>query len=129
MRVRHLRSGRTLACNVEMADSSWRRAKGLLGRPALDRCTGLWITPSSGIHTVGMRFPIDVIGLDAQGKVIRLWKSIPPQRATALVLRMRSALELSAGSIEQTGIQTGDVLFLEDDDQGANEFLCDRCGR
>src|SRR5688572_12119833 len=93
-----------LATEVELADTSWRRMKGLLGQTSEDFSggKGLWISPSQGIHTIGMRFPIDVVYLDKGHRVIHVSHSVPPFRIAAIRLRARSVIELPAGTLAQT---------------------------
>lgn len=83
-----------------------------MGRPssAFTEGQGLWIVPSEGIHTFGMRFPIDAAYLDAKGKVLRVYHGLRPWRLAAVTLRARSVLELPAGTLERTGTEAGDVL-------------------
>jgi uncharacterized membrane protein (UPF0127 family) len=97
---------------VEVANTSMRRLFGLLGRRGLDAGEGLWIKPSSGVHTVGMAFPIDVVGLDSKGVVIKLWSNLVPFRLTSVSWKMQSVIELPSGQIEQSGIQIGDSLTM-----------------
>jgi hypothetical protein len=85
---------------------------GLLGRRGLDAGGGLWIKPSSGVHTFFMAFSIDVVGLDGNLKVIKLWRNLVPFRVTSVNLRMRSVLELPTGVIRQTGMAVGDQLHI-----------------
>jgi len=66
---------------------SWQRASGsapraLLGRSGLADDEGLWI-PTSSIHMFGMRFAIDVIYADRDGRVLKLVRGIRPWRASA----------------------------------------------
>ena len=98
--------------SVEMADTSRTRLFGLLGRRGLDAGGGLWIKPSSGVHTFFMSFSIDVVGLDANLKVIKLWRNLVPYRMTSVSLKMRSVLELPSGVILQTGMEVGDQLHI-----------------
>lgn len=107
------RSG-LLAEHIEVAQTSISRMRGLLGRPKLDAGTGLWIRPSSGVHTVGMRFAIDVIGLDKNLRVVKLWSHLVPYRVTALSWKMHSALELPSGTISNNGVRIGDLLRIMD---------------
>ena len=102
----------TLGGAVEVAETGFTRMRGLLGRKSLAPGEGLWIRPSSGVHTFGMQFPIDVIGLDASMTVVKLWQELRPQRMTALNLRTRSVLELPAGLIAQTGVKVGDKITM-----------------
>lgn len=112
--VSHSEEEATLASNVVVADTSLSRAVGLLGRTALAREEGIWIKPSSGVHTIGMRFPIDVVGLDAQLRVVRLWPSLKPYRLTAIVPSVRTVLELAAGRITESGLRLGDQLCIQE---------------
>jgi len=73
---------------------------------------GLWIMPSSGVHTVGMRFPIDVVGLDKHMRVIKVWHDLVPYRVTSVSMKMRSVIELAAGTIRKTKIEVGDLLTV-----------------
>jgi len=97
---------------VEMADSSMTRLFGLLGRRGLDAGGGLWIKPSSGIHTFFMLFSIDAVGLDSNLKVIKLWRCLVPWRVTSVSFKMNSVLELPCGVITQSGTEVGDQLQI-----------------
>ena len=95
---------------IEYAATALRRMVGLLGKKTLPPGGGIWIVPSSGIHTFGMKFPIDVIGLDRWMRVVRLWRNIRPQRVTCIDLRVASVIELAAGEIEARAVRLGDTL-------------------
>jgi uncharacterized membrane protein (UPF0127 family) len=99
-----------LADRVQVANTSLTRLFGLLGRRSLDAGRGLWIKPSSGVHTFGMMFPIDVIGLDKQLRVIKLWPNLVPWRVTSVSTRLRSVVELPAGTIARQGVELNDIL-------------------
>jgi uncharacterized protein len=103
-----------LASEVALADTSWTRMKGLLGKRSEDFPTGkgLWITPSQGVHTIGMKFPIDVVYLDSKHRVIHVCHSLNPFRFAAVKLRCRSVVELPAGTLAQTQTSVGDVLEI-----------------
>jgi len=85
---------------------------GLLGKRGLNAGRGLWIKPSSGVHTMGMRFPIDVIGLDKRLRVLRVWREMPPYRLTSLNFRLHSVLELPAGRAAECRTEVGDQLSI-----------------
>src|SRR5450756_2552926 len=101
-----------IGTQIRVADTSLSRIVGLLGKRGLDAGEGLWIRPSSGVHTFGMKFPIDVLGLDKNLKVIQLWPRLVPWRMTSIRFRLRSVVELSAGQIEQCRVQLGDSLKI-----------------
>ena len=70
MLARHLDSGRVVATRVTVATTRIERATGLLGRSDLQLDDAMWLPPSRGAHTCGMRVPIDLVGLHAAGKVV-----------------------------------------------------------
>ncbi len=104
--------GTTVGDSVELADTSLKRIFGLLGRRGLDVGGGLWIKPSSGVHTFGMAFGIDVVGLDRDLKIVKLWRCLRPFRVTSVSFRLKSVLELPCGVISQSQMQLGDQLQI-----------------
>jgi uncharacterized membrane protein (UPF0127 family) len=98
---------------VEVADTSLSRVWGLLGRRNLDAGGGLWIKPSSGVHTFGMMFSIDVIGLDRERRVLRLWRCLKPFRVTSVSLKIHSVIELPCGIIRESNTSVGDELAIQ----------------
>jgi uncharacterized membrane protein (UPF0127 family) len=106
--------GTVIGESVEVAETSITRMVGLLGRTGIDAGGGLWIKPSSGVHTIGMKFSIDVIGLDKNRRVIKLWQDLVPYRITSVHGKLRSVVELSAGRIAECKVQLGDVLNIDE---------------
>ena len=102
----------TLSSKAEIARSFRKRLKGLIGRSLEEFSKGsaLWIIPCDGIHTFGMRFPIDVAYLNAEGRILRIYHRLAPFRIAALSFRTSSVLELPAGTLAQTKTDVGDVL-------------------
>jgi uncharacterized membrane protein (UPF0127 family) len=98
---------------IGLADTSLSRLFGLLGKRGLERGSGILIRPSSSVHTFGMTFPIDVVALDRDLRVLNLWRRLRPFRITRISLKTHSVLELAAGQIDQCGIQQGDQLAIE----------------
>jgi len=111
--VVNLTRGTVIGDRVEVADTSSTRNKGLLGRTGLDAGAGLWIKPCSGVHMFGMKFPIDVIGLNSKREVIKLWPNLKPWRMTSINLRLRSVIELPAGRIAECEVRLGDLLQID----------------
>lgn len=104
---------RLLADRADKATSFLQRFKGLMGRRSLEVGQGLHIVPCNSIHTFFMRIPIDVLFLDAQGRVVKQMPALPPWRATSVYFQSRSVLELPAGVLAASGTQEGDVLSFE----------------
>lgn len=72
----------------------------------------LWLVPSKGIHTVGMKFPIDVLFLSKENKVVAVISGIPPYRASGVHLSAYSVLELPDGTIKKSHTEIGDQLDI-----------------
>jgi uncharacterized protein len=94
-----------------IADQPLRRMRGLLGRRSLPAGEGLLLRPAPSIHTAFMRFPIDVIFLDRNLRVVKLVEHLRPWRSAA-ARGARAALELAAGEAAVRGIEVGDRLGL-----------------
>jgi uncharacterized membrane protein (UPF0127 family) len=106
-------SAMELAACVTVADSFFARLKGLLGTECMQPGEGLWIIPCSGIHTFGMRFPIDLLILDREQRVVNSVSRLPPNRMTALYRYAASVLELPAGTLDGRQIEIGErIVFL-----------------
>ena len=95
---------------IVTADTSLTRLVGLLGKRRLDAGCGLLIMPSSGIHTFGMLFSIDVVALNKNLQVMKVWHRLAPFRITSINLKTHSMLELPAGQIKNCRIEVGDQL-------------------
>lgn len=102
----------TVGSAIEVAASLQSRLIGLLGRRRLNPGEGLWITPSSGVHTWGMRFPIDVVALDSRMRVLEAREHLGSFRIAAVGWKTRSVLELPVGAIRESRIEIGDRLAI-----------------
>lgn len=111
--IRNKTRGRLLGDAIEVADSGKTRRVGLLKRTGLAPGEGLWILPCEGIHTFFMKFPIDVLFLDRQKRVVKTVQAMEPWRL-AVSLRGRSVVELPAGVIEQSGTSQGDEMEVSE---------------
>jgi uncharacterized protein len=103
-----------LATELALADTHWSRFRGLLG--ASDRefrgGRGLWITPCRGVHTLAMRFAIDVIYLDRDGIVVHLEQNLPPWRFAPVRLQAASVIELPCQTVASTETAVGDKIVI-----------------
>jgi len=105
------RTRRTLlGSQVRMADTWLGRLRGFLARPAPKQGEGILLLPCNAIHTFGMTFDLDVLFLDAEGKVLKLKRSVPPWKITGRVSGGRYVLEVPVGTIDASGTQVGDEL-------------------
>ncbi|HZY61833.1 MAG TPA: DUF192 domain-containing protein [Edaphobacter sp.] len=102
----------TIGTRIVLANTFLSRLFGLLGKKRLDPGCGVLIRPSSGVHTLGMLFPIDVIALDKDLRVLKVWRRLAPFRVTSISLKTDCILELAAGQIDQCRIDLGDRLQI-----------------
>ena len=104
-----LRDGEVLA-SLEVAGSRRARSRGLLGRDGVDGA--LLLRPCRSVHTVGMRFPIDVAFCDDELQVLRV-VTMPRYRLSRLVWRSRAVIEAEAGAFARLGLRPGDKLEVK----------------
>ncbi len=102
----------TLATDAHLAKGAWARAKGLLGRRGLNPGEALIFAECRSIHTVGMRFAIDVVFIDAEWRVVALWPEMRPWRMTPPIWKAWGVIELEPGTITRAGLRVGDRLSL-----------------
>ena len=96
---------------ADIADTSQKRRTGLLKHTHLAAGEGLWIVPCEAVHTFGMKFPIDVLYLSKQKKVLKIRDNMVKSRMS-ICLRAHSVLELPAGRAAETGTVVGDQLEI-----------------
>jgi uncharacterized membrane protein (UPF0127 family) len=113
--IRNSDRGSVLASRAAVADTSVSRCVGLLKHDNLPEGHGLWIVPCEGIHTFGMKFPIDVLFLDRRKRVLKIRRNMVPRRLS-LHLWAHSVLELPAGTVDATGTLPGDQLEFHSQD-------------
>jgi uncharacterized protein len=87
--------------------------RGLLGRDGLDPDSGMLLDSAPSVHMFFMRFPIDVVFLDSEWKVVAIKHRLRPWRVAGARGAV-AALELAAGAAAASGLRKGDVLVLED---------------
>lgn len=102
-------ASRVLVRHVLVADDSRARRMGLLGRDALATDSALLLAPCQGIHTFGMRFPIDVVCLARDGTALKVVEAVGPRRIV-VAWRAFAVVELSAGTCRVAGLAAGDIV-------------------
>lgn len=95
--------GHVLA-SLEVAEGLRERAKGLIGRDALEGA--ILLRPARGVHSVGLRFPIDVAYCDGSLNVLEV-VTMQPRRVGRPRLGARAVLEAEAGSFHRWGVEPG----------------------
>jgi uncharacterized membrane protein (UPF0127 family) len=110
--LKNLRTGLLVATQVETAFTSADRKRGLLGRDGLAPGQALVIAPTNLVHTFAMRFPIDIVFANLEGRVLKVSRAVPPRRIAGS-LRGFAVLELAAGEAGRSETQVGDIIQVE----------------
>ncbi|TQE99848.1 MAG: DUF192 domain-containing protein [Spiribacter salinus] len=123
------RGGSTFAHEVRVARSFLSRLVGLLGTDRLLDGHGLLIQPGGGIHTVGMKYAIDVMFLDAENTVLGIAAHVAPNRVRVAPRGCASVLELNAGSTLRHGLVPGEQIEFGDCPVGGSreKGACNEC--
>lgn len=111
MIIKNITQNTIIAYKGILANTFFTRLKGLLGTKNLDEGTGLIIRPCNSIHTVGMKYAIDVVFLDKQDRIVKVINAMPAGKFS-LCSGSSYVIELPAGTIEATGTVVGDKISL-----------------
>lgn len=112
MRLCILETGEVVVPELEIAATVWQQSIGLIGRRKFPAGSGLWISPCNGIHTFGVRFPIDVLFLDREGHLLRIVRAVPPCRVVGPVRHARTVVELPAQFASASRLVPGTRLTI-----------------
>ncbi|MGA2412149.1 MAG: DUF192 domain-containing protein [Candidatus Binataceae bacterium] len=117
MRAFNRTRGTVLCERLHNAGGLAGQSRGLLGRDGLGAGEGMLFVstpfvPFMWMHMFFMRFPIDIVFLDRDGKVLHISHNLRPWRVSSIVVRARKALELAAGAASRCSTETGDIIEL-----------------
>ena len=104
--------------SAEVARNREQRRRGLLRRDGVDGA--FVIERCRWVHTIGMRFPIDVAYLDSDGTVLKTLR-MARHRVGLPVPRAHWVIEASAGAFDRWGLRVGDVVELRDESDAERE--------
>ena len=106
--------GTFLGVDIKRADRLRARLLGLYRHRNLSLGDGIWLVPCNNIQTIGMKYSIDVVFLDAEHRVVRVFTHVKPGRVIWWVPGARSAVEVPAGAVESSETRPGDrIEFAE----------------
>lgn len=105
------RTGLAVATTLEGAFDSAARKRGLLGRDSLPPGHALIIAPSNMVHTFFMRFPIDILIVRRDGRVVKARRNVPARRIVG-ALRGFAVIEMAAYELDRSGAAAGDRLVV-----------------
>jgi uncharacterized membrane protein (UPF0127 family) len=112
MNITNLTRNQVIADKAARAGSFLARGRGLMLSPPLPAGGGLVIDPCSSIHMLFMRYPLDILFVGKDGKVVFMYEGIKPWRVGRIVRGAKLAIELPEGSISSSGTQVGDEVAI-----------------
>lgn len=112
MKIINQTKNTVVAEDVIMADTPLKRIKGLLGRKEFKKGQAIILKPCNSIHTFFMHFPIDVLFIDKENRVIKAIPHLKPFRLTLVYFNSSFTIELPPDTISSTLTQAGDRLLL-----------------
>jgi uncharacterized protein len=102
-----------LAAQSSKASNPVTRGVGLIGRRGLPESGGLIIQPCNSVVSFFMRFPIDVVFLSKDLRVMHMIHAMPPWRTSKIVRGAKMVVELPAGTLRESNTEVGDTLSIE----------------
>jgi uncharacterized membrane protein (UPF0127 family) len=105
-------TGLLLGHYIDRAESFIQRFKGLMLKKHLPIGHGLYIRPCKAVHTFFMKFEIDVLHLDEEGRIVGMEQSLKPGTFGKAIPATKSVVELPAGTLEQEGIYVGQTVVM-----------------
>lgn len=102
------------ALTVHLATTFWQRFCGLMMRRPLPPATALLIAPCNSIHMCFMRFDIDAVYLDKNGRILKITRHLRPWLGLSACWHAHSVLEMTAGQADALGLQTGQEFTTQE---------------
>lgn len=102
-----------LADQIRIADRFFEKLVGLLRDKALDSQQGLLLSGCKQVHTMGMKFPIDVIFLSQEGVILHIENSLLKGKVSKYVKKAFYSLELKSGFAKEHNLRVHDQINFE----------------
>lgn len=112
MKVYNSSKNNLIADNVKVAQNFFTRSFGLLLRKSISDGEGLIIKPCCSIHTFFMKFPIDVLFIERNGKIEALYQNVQPWRILPIHLNSHFVIELASGTICAKNIEKENLIII-----------------
>lgn len=106
--------GADTVLTVHLATTFWQRFRGLMLYRPLPPATALLIAPCNSIHMCFMRFAIDAVYLDEQGKILKITRHLHPWLGLSVCWHAHSVLEMTAGQADALGLRVGQKFTIQE---------------
>ncbi len=106
---------KVISTDLEIASGFFERLIGLMFRGKMERDEAIIITKCNSVHSFFMKFPIDVIFLDKDRRVVKIVKNLQPWRVTHFVKNSENVVELAARNDLDSYFSCGDIVKISRD--------------
>ncbi len=110
MKILNLTRGNIVADNVKIPQNYLEEVRGLIAK---NKAEPTLFKTRWGIHTFGVRFPIDVVIFDKNGEAVKIKNGLKPGKLFFWNPKFRNVLELPEGEIKKSGLEIGDKLEIK----------------
>ena len=111
--IKIINDSSSVVIDGSLADGFITRFRGLMFKKSIPDGWGLMIVPCNQIHMFNMRFPIDVVYISKEGKIVFIDKNVPKGKVCKAVKQAHCVLELNAGTAEGLGLNIGNTLTVQ----------------
>ena len=109
--ITNARTQEVISEDAVFASTPLSRMKGLLGRGSMRPHEAMILQPASSIHTVFMRFSLDVAYLDRENRIVKVVRDLVPFRFS-FARRSRTVIEMAGGTFSDLELEPGDELVI-----------------
>jgi uncharacterized membrane protein (UPF0127 family) len=106
-------NNKLLVDRLFLADGFLTRFKGLMGREKINPREGILLVPCNSVHTMFMRFNLDLVFLDKNNSVIKIIAGLGPWKIVLPVSGAVKTLELPEGTVERSNTGLGNILKIQ----------------
>lgn len=121
--ILNINQNTVLADKVTIVETFPGRLKGLLGKKRLAKDEAMILSPCKQVHTLFMRFPIDVVFLDEQYRVVHIHENLKSFSVSPYVENAKCVVEFPAGKVKETGLGMNDRLMFKNN-SGKEKRVC-----
>lgn len=100
-----------ISIKAKVCKDWWSKTRGLIGAA---KPYPIYFHTRWGVHTFGLKFPIDVLILDEDFRVVKTVSNLTPNKLFFWPVKYYRVLEMPGGEIQRQKIKVGDKVTLDD---------------
>lgn len=110
--IKNITKNKIIVDNGYMANTFLTRLKGLLGKREIEDNEGICIYPCKSVHTFFMQFPIDIVFIDRDNKIIHITENLRHYRISKYVKNAEYVIEIGGSKSKKKDIEVGDEIDI-----------------